>query len=186
MTFYYTARAIYGKDFAADGMSWDKYIQWSRLTHLTELVSLDGMLNEVLVEPDRNNADDWNYIVTDEHYETGFFTTLDYVLCKVTSKDRFNLLAVVIEPTQDCKTVTKDGFEFIGYDLLDKDYSVSALTNCGGFDETFLPNDLNKVGLIDYYAKAYDTKQRLFKNNPEEHHADTNVIAVWRHNKIGR
>jgi len=186
VTYYYTARATYDKHYNADGLSWEKYIQWSRLTHLAELVSLDGMLNEVLVEPDRNNADDWNYIVTDDHYETGFFTTLDYVLHKAKSKDRFNLLAVVIEPTHDCRTVIVDGFEFIGYDLLDKDYSVSALTNCGGFDETFLPHDLNKVGLIDDYDMAYDIKKRLFNNNPEEHHADTNVIAVWRHNKIGR
>ena len=186
MTYHYTARATFSKEHGADRLSWDKYIQWSRLSHLIELVSLDGMLNEVLVEPDRNNADDWNCIVTDDHYETGFFTTLDYVLKKATAKDQFNLLAVVIEPIQDCKTVKIDGFEFIGYDLLDKDYSISALVNCGGFDETFLPNDLNTVGLIDDFAKAYDIKKMLFINNPEEHHADTNVIAVWRHNEIGR
>ena len=124
--------------------------------------------------------------MTDDAYETGFFTSLDYVLHKAITKDRFNLLAVIIEPTQDCKTFTIDGFEFVGYDLLDKDYSVSALTNCGGFDETFLPDDLNKVGLIDNYSMAYEIKKRLFDNNPGEHHADTYVVAVWRHNTIGR
>ncbi len=74
----------------------------------------------------------------------------------------------------------------LGYDLLDQDFGISALTNCGGFDETFLPEDLNKYGLIDDFAKAYDIKKRLLENNPEEHHADTNVIAVWRHRTIGR
>ena len=186
MTFYYTARGTYDKNYGIEGMPWDKYVEWSRLTQLTELVSVDGMLNEVLIEPDRNNADDWNYIITDEHYETGFFKTLDYVLNRVNDKDRFNLLAVVIEPLQDCSKVVLDEFEFIGYDLLDKDYSISALTNCGGFDETFLPSELNIFGLLDDFVKAYDVKKRLLENNPEEHHADTNVIAVWRHNRIGR
>lgn len=71
-------------------------------------------------------------------------------------------------------------------ELLDKDYGSSALTNCGGFNETFLPNDLNNFGLLDEYQKAYDIKKRLLENNPEEHHADTNVIAIWRHKSIGR
>lgn len=186
MIFYYTARAAYAKDYDEDGMSWQKYIEFSRLSHLKELVSLDGMLNEVLVEPDRDNSNDWNYIISDEEYETGFFTTLDYVLKNTKQTDRFNLLAVVIEPTQDCKNTKLDEFEFAGYDLLDKDYSISALTNCGGFDETFLPSDLNQYGLIDDYEKAFNIKERLLENNPEEHHADTNVIAVWRHKVIGR
>ena len=186
MTFYYTARGAYDKNYGTEVMSWNKYIEWSRLTQVTELVSLDGMLNEVLIEPDRNNEDDWNYIVTDEHYETGFFRTLDYVLKRINNESRFNLLAVVIEPTEDGKNIILDEFEFIGYDLLDKDYSISALVNCGGFDETFLPTELNEFGLIDDYDNAYDVKKRLLENNPEEHHADTNVIAVWRHIRIGR
>ena len=144
------------------------------------------MLNEVLVEPDRDKVEDWDFIVCDQEHETGFFTTLDYVLERTKQMDRFNLVAVAIEPTQDCKDILLDGFEFVGYDLLDKDYSISALTNCGGFDETFLPADQNRYGLIDDYTKAFDVKKRLLDNNPDEHHADTNVIAVWRHTTVGR
>ena len=44
------------------------------MRHLTELVSLDGMLNEALVEPEYDDADDWHYIHTDGEYITGFFT----------------------------------------------------------------------------------------------------------------
>jgi hypothetical protein len=93
---------------------------------------------------------------------------------------------VVIEPRQDCNHVKLEDFEFVGYDLLDKEYGNSALSNCGGFDETFLPADLNQFGLIDDYEKAKDVKRRLLQNNPEEHHADTNVIAIWRHKTVGR
>ncbi|CAD0221326.1 hypothetical protein [Chryseobacterium sp. JV274] len=185
MTFLYTARGIYDKNYE-DGMSWDKYIEWSKLSHLKELVSLDGILNEVLVEPDYDNANDWDYIHVIEQYQTGFFTTLDFVFKRLSSKEKFNLLAVVVEPDQECSQINMDGFEFIGYELLDQDFNISALTNCGGFLETFLPTDLNNKGLIDEFEKAYDIKKRLLENNPDEHHADTNVIAVWRHKTIGR
>lgn len=86
----------------------------------------------------------------------------------------------------DCKDIKIDNYEFVGYELLDQDFNISALTNCGGFDETFQPTDLTDKGLIYDFEKAYDVKKRLLENNPEEHHADTNVIAVWRHITIGR
>jgi hypothetical protein len=186
MTFLYTARGTYDKTYDEDGMSWDKYIEWSKLTQLTELVSLDGVLNEILVEPDYDNADDWNFIHLVEQYQTGFFTTLDFVFKRLKAKDKFNLLTVVLEPDQDCKNISIEDYDFVGYDLLDQDFGISALSNCGGFDETFLPKDLNDKGLIDDFTKAYDIKKRLLENNPYEHHADTNVIAVWRHKTIGR
>jgi hypothetical protein len=186
MVFLYTARGAYDRNYDEDGMSWDKYIEWSKLIHLKELVSLDGMLNEILVEPVYDNEDDWNFIHVVEQYQTGFFTSLDYVFKRLKEKSKFNLLTVVLEPDRDCQYLKMDDYEFVGYDLLDQDFSISALSNCGGFDETFLPSDLNDKGLIDDFKKAYDIKKRLLENNPEEYHADTNVIAVWRHKTIGR
>lgn len=186
MTFLYTARGCYDQHTEDSSMSWEQYIKWSKLTHLTELVSLDGMLNEILIEPNRQNEEDWKYIVTDGIYETGFFSSLDYVLTRINYDDKFNLLALVINPATDCNYIFLENYEFIGYELLDKDYCISALTNCGGFDETFSPNDLNNFGLINNYEQAISIHKRLFENNPNEHHADTNIIAVWRHHTIGR
>jgi hypothetical protein len=188
MTFLYTIRGTFDKTYGEDKMSWswDKYIEWSKLTHLTELVSLDGMLNVILVEPDYKNGEDWNFIHFVEHYQSGFFTTIDYVFKRLKPSNKFNLMTVVKEPDQDCKGIKIEDYEFVGYDLLDRSFGVSALTNCGGFDETFLPSDLNNKGLIDNFVKAYDIKRRLLENNPEEFHADTYVIAIWRHNTIGR
>ena len=150
------------------------------------MVSLDYILNSVLFEPNRDSDTDFSNIVTDDLYETGFFTTLEYVLQNVNLESKFNLLAIVIKPTKNCGSIILDNFEFAGYDLLDKCYDNSALTNCGGFDESFLPSDLNQYGLIDSYVKVVDIKNRLFENNPEEYHADTNIITVWRHQIIGR
>lgn len=187
MTFLYTARGIFDKNYGTGSMSWDNYIEWSKLTHLTELVSLDNSLNEVLVEVDYDSQDYWdNSVVGEREMETNCFKTLDYVLRNTKTKTRFNLLTVVIEPDEDCKKIQLNDYDFVGYELLDKDYFTSALTNCGGFNETFSGNDLNKLGLIDEYRKVYDIKKRLLENNPNEFHADTHVFAVWRHKTIGR
>lgn len=34
MTFLYTARGAFDRTSKEEGMSWDKYIEWSRLVHL--------------------------------------------------------------------------------------------------------------------------------------------------------
>lgn len=185
MTYFYTARAKFDKENNGEILAWSNYIQWSKLTQLTELVSMDTSLNEVLVEPDRTRDEDWKEIVIDDYHETGLFRTLDYVLQKTKDILRFNLLMVVIEPEIDCSLIQIDNYDFLGYDLLDKYYDTSALSNCGGFDETFLPSHLNHFGLIDAFEKAYSIKKELRENNLQEEHADTNVIAIWRHRSIG-
>lgn len=186
MIIYYTAREVFADGYNAGDYTWQKYIAWSRLSQLTELISVDGMLNRELVLPNWNSEEDWTYIVTDGDYVTGFYNSLDYVLSKIQPNERFNLLALAINPSDECKHTQLDNFEFVGYDLLDKDYGISALSNCRGFDETFLPADLNAFGLISNYEKARDVQRRLLENNPDEYHADTNVIAIWRHKTLGR
>lgn len=44
-------------------------------------------------------------------------------------------------------------FKFYGYDLLEDFTSISALTNCGGFDKAFLPKDISEYGLIIDFKK---------------------------------
>lgn len=200
MTFLHTATESFDKTTVLDvgrfctGPScptdavahWDGYISWSKMHHLEEVVSLDCMLNASLVDPDYKDADDWHYIYTSGKFMTPFYTALDYVLRRVTPKDKFNLLTVIINPSQNCRDIVVDGYQFMGYELLDQEFGNSALTNCGGFDESFLPSDLNKYGLIDEYDKAYAVRKLLADNNPDQHHAQTNLIAVWRHKEIGR
>ena len=65
MTVLYTARAKFDKFSDTDTIAWEKYLEWSRLPQLSELISLDGMLNDRLIEPDRNEEKEWDYIVID-------------------------------------------------------------------------------------------------------------------------
>jgi hypothetical protein len=57
MDYWYTATETYDKEHE-DGSSWTKYIEFSKLTHLTELVSLDAILNGLVFEPDRGENGD--------------------------------------------------------------------------------------------------------------------------------
>jgi len=43
MTFLYTALNVFDKSSRKYGRGWDDYIKWSKLTHLTEVISLDSM-----------------------------------------------------------------------------------------------------------------------------------------------
>lgn len=200
MQFLYTAREIFNKNFKPQAIhyrnklnfnhpikSWEDYIAWSGLDHVQELITLDSHLNERPDElTDWHKTDYWTYIVQDGLYDTGFFTSLDYVLKMTKHKERFNLLAVVIEPKEDCKGIRIDGFDFVGYELLDKFYSSSALTNLGCMDKGFLPHELNHLGLLDSLDKAHHIQEYLRENYPDMEDADTKIIAVWRHRRIGR
>ena len=188
MTFLYTARQVFDQSTEKYGKSWYEYIEWAQLTHLTEVVSLDGSLNRPIPELDYDlaDADFWDHIHNDGKFLTGFFTSPDYVLRKTGTQSRFNLLTVVINPEQDCESVLLDGYEFVGYDLLEKDYGISVITNCFGLVGACLTTEVNALGLIDDYQLAFVIQKRLFENNPTVDHVDTNVIAIWRHKTIGR
>jgi len=74
---------------------------------------------------------------------------------------------------------TIDGFDFCGYDLIDR-FEISALTNCGGFDNAFTHKDLNAFGLIPNYQSARKIQLDLESKYPDEEHADCLLFAIWR------
>ncbi len=173
---WYTAVEQYGPH-TKDGVSWNNYIQLPKLFQLKEVVSLDSMLCPSLL---RNDEDiDWSKVVSEDRM-LNMFTDLEYLRSKVKEHNEYNILAVVKEPDNTDRGEQLKGFEFIGYDLVDRDMIASALTNCGGFNETFKPDELNQYGLLDSRKNAYDVRARLAINNPSEDHADCWVFEIWR------
>ena len=114
-----------------------------------------------------------------------FFHSLDYVLEKTKDLEAFNLLAVVKNPSETLQDLSPP-FDFLGYDLIEVDGQISALTNCGGFDKSFLPRDLNKFGLIPTWKRAKTVQEDLRVDYPDELHADCDLFEVWRHKIMGR
>lgn len=72
-----------------------------------------------------------------------------------------------------------DRFRFYGYDLID-DVRISALTNCGGFDKAFLPQDISEYGLIKEFDKAKQIQSLLVTEYPDDAHAYCSLWAIWK------
>lgn len=162
----------------ADGQVWENYIRWSGISQLTEVVSLDGCLCRPIL--DEFITEDFEHICKGQ-YLSEFFQDLDYLLRRVHSKNGIQILAVVREPISEAGGLLQDDrFEFFGYDLLEDDTRISALTNCGGFGKAFANSELSSVGLIQNLARAKETQKSLMINYPEEAHAQTAIWALWR------
>jgi len=68
----------------------------------------------------------------------------------------------------------------MGYDLVEDATQISALTNCGGFPQTFSNTELNAYGLITDFSRASEIRKRLPEHNPGDHHARCELYAIWR------
>jgi hypothetical protein len=160
------------------GEAWEKYIAWSGLTQLDEVVSLDPMLCPTLLPDIRNEY--WPHIVN-EDFMLKFFTDLEFVLAAVSGIAERNLLCVYRNPPDPLPPCHGPAdFEFLGYDLVDVQASASALTNCGGFPDVFDNAELSSKGLLTSYVRALQVQSDLQARHPEEHHANCHLWAVSR------
>jgi hypothetical protein len=160
-----------------NGTGWTEYIGWCGLTQLTEVVTLDGMLCPVALGEIKDSY--WPHIVNEDNM-LNFFVELDFLLSELADTSDLNVLGVIRRPPVDVRRLDWEGFTFLGYDLMDKDVGVSALTNCGGFPDVFANTELSSVGLIAAFDRAVEIQDLLHKTHPEEHHADCDLWAIFR------
>lgn len=163
--------------FDRSSSSWDKYIAWSGLKQLEELVSLDPILCSSVL-PDIK-PEYWDRIVN-EDFMLSFFTDLDFLRHEVEGIRRKNFLCVLRNPMAQPGSEVPPGFEFAGYDLVDVQHSASALSNCGGFPGVFSNSELSKKGLLRSHARAREVQGELRRLHPEEPHANCHVWAIFR------
>lgn len=164
--------------FNADsGEAWVQYIDWSELTQITDLLTLDMMLCPTSLSEIRDEY--WDHIVNEDNM-LNFFTDFDYLLAQLQDTSAINILGVIRAPHMDVSGMAWQDFRFHGYDLLDRDHSVSALTNCGGFPDVFSNAELSANGLIRTFDRAVEIQRDLKRIHPEEHHADCNIWAVFK------
>jgi hypothetical protein len=158
--------------------TWAKYIEWSGLRQLDEVVSLDSSLCPTVL-PDIK-PEYWNHIVN-ENFMLHFFTDLDYLRGETVAISRKNLLCVFRNPAAHPSAAqVPEGFEFIGYDLVEKDSGMSALTNCGGFPKAFSDSELSEKGLLMAYERTQTVQDALLREYPNEPHADCHLWAIFR------
>jgi hypothetical protein len=156
---------------------WPKFTAWSRLSQLREVVSLDETLCPNFFRA--LTAADWKHDVQAD-FKTHLFHDLDHVSARVAGK-AVNVLALVEEPSvADVASFRDPRFVFCGFDLVDEQGGISALTNCGGFDMAFLPSDVSECGLLVDHAKAVAVQRLMRTEYPDEPHARCHVWAIWR------
>jgi len=165
------------KKFDKSDPGWKKYIAWSGLTQLEELVSLDSSLCPTVL-PDIK-AEYWPHILN-ENYMIDFFTDLAYLRVVTADIHRKNLLCVFRNPPTHPDSETPQAFEFLGYDLVEAPTGISALTNCGGFPDAFADNELSEKGLLTSHARSYEVQIDLRRRHPDEPHANCHFWAIFR------
>ena len=161
-----------------DGSGWTKYCEWAKIPQLKEVVSLDGILCPHLV---RDFIDeDWQHNVQ-ENYRLNYFYDLNYLLGRISGVKRRNVLGLYRNPETHISEPPGAGdFKFAGYDLIDEETQISALTNCGGFPLAFSNDELSCYGLISDYTHACRIRERLINQYPNDPHADCELYAIWR------
>ncbi|HKW28950.1 MAG TPA: hypothetical protein VJT54_06425 [Verrucomicrobiae bacterium] len=164
-----------------DGETWQKYFDWAKIPSLKEIVSLDGSLCPQLIKDFMD--EDWNHIVKAD-FQLNYFCDLDYLLNRVSDKSRRNILGLYRNADNHISEApAARDFSFIGYDLIDEDTQISALTNCGGFPDVFGNNELNSYGLISYFGRASEVRRVLAAQHPQDSHAQCELYALWRLNE---
>jgi hypothetical protein len=165
----------------SDGKCWVNYFEWAKIPALTEVVSLDCSLCQHLVKDFTN--EDWQHIVN-EDFRLDYFCHLDYLLGRVRNGTRRNILGLYRNPkVHITKAPAAEDFIFVGYDLIEEQTQISALTNCGGFPDVFANEELNACGLIPSFGRAIEVRRLLAEKHPEEPHAQCEMYAIWRLNE---
>ncbi len=142
MTPWFTATEPFTPE---NGETWNKYIEWSGLTQVQEIVSLDGILCPRLLK--EIHDDYWPHLVQ-ENFMLNYFLDFDFLMEQVAAIQKKNILCVFRNPVQHPVAPPVADFEFMGYDLVDFEDTASALTNCGGFPDVFANSELSHFGLL--------------------------------------
>jgi hypothetical protein len=165
----------------SDGEKWQKYCDWAKIPGLVEVVSLDSMLCKHLINEFQD--EDWSHIVN-EDFRLDYFYHLDYLKQRIQNIPRRSILGLYRNPeTHIAEAPSSGNFGFVGYDMIEEQTQISAITNCGGFPDVFRNDELNRFGLIDCFDRACEVRRLLAERHPEEPHAHCEIYALWRLNE---
>jgi hypothetical protein len=165
------------QQFTPEDKSWKKYVEWSGLTQLKELISLDSALCPTILP--KTKAEYWPHIVN-EDFVLNFFLDFDFLIEQIKHIENKNVLCVFRNPRQIPAAPSAANFEFVGCDLLEVNGGVSALTNCGGFPDVFANAELSEVGLLKDFDRANEVNALLRSLHPNDPHANCDLWAIFR------
>lgn len=178
-TWYFTAHERFTP---AKGEKCRLYQEFSGFTHIEELISCDSILCPELLQELKD--EDWSHNVHAD-YRCFWFLDHEYLMRRVGyDSEQHQILAIREEP--EVYEPPPEGFEQVGYDILDDCDDISVLTNCGPFAEIFEPTEVNRFGLLEDLTRAQTVAESIRRYHPEDPHCKAcNVWQIARYSQKG-
>ncbi len=178
--YYYAAIERFDPD---NGERWVGFTRWLGRTDLKRIITLDSTLCPAVVHPE--SADDWQYVAKEE-FMIDFFSSLDFVLQRVSTRRPSVVVAVTRDPAEEAiNRFPHADFELAGFDVVDAQFTGSALFNPGRFPGTINVSKLSAgSGLIKSRDWAFKTRDSLRQHHPGREDARWHVWAIWRYTRI--
>ena len=166
----------------ASGEGWEKFVAWSGLHHLKEIVTTD--LNLSTQHMYEFAGDEWSGSFA-FHPPMTFDVNVQALRILFPDCSRLNVLCAIRNPTGD-PLVSNGSFSFAGFDLIEAGIygGVSSLVNCGGFEGAFENSDISEIGLIPTLLRAVEIQSKLRELYPYEVHANCDIWAILRSNLV--
>jgi hypothetical protein len=177
--YYYTAIERFGPE---NGERWVGFTRWLGRTDFKRIITLDSNLCPPVVHPE--SANDWQYVAKEE-FMLDFFTSLDFVRQRVAGRRPSIVLAVARDPSaEDVEGFPHPDFEFAGFDVVDTQFTASALLN-NRFPAVVNVSKLSTAsGLAKSREWAFRVRDTLRQRHPDREDARCYVWAVWRYTGI--
>jgi hypothetical protein len=111
-----------------------------------------------------------------------FFTSLDFVLQRVAGHRPSVVIAVARDPSaDDVSNFPHPDFELAGFDVVDTQFSASALLNNRFPGEVNVSKLSTESGLIKSREWAFKLRDTLRQRHPDREDARCYIWAVWRY-----
>jgi hypothetical protein len=175
--YYYTAIERFDRN---NGERWVGYTRWLGRTDLERIVTLDSVLCPPVVHVE--SSDDWQFVAQEE-FMLDFFTNLEFVLRRVAGHRPSVVVATARDPSpEEVDNFPHSNFEFAGFDIVDAQFTASALLNGCNFPDAFDVSELSpESGLIKTRERAFRIRDVLRKRYPNRDKIPSHVWALWRY-----
>lgn len=177
--YYYTAIERFDPD---NGERWINFTRWLGRTDFKRIITLDNALCPPVVHPE--SANDWQFVAKEE-FMLDFFTNLDFVLKRIVGHRPSVVLAVARDPSrEDVDNFSQPDFELAGFDVVDTQFTASALLN-NRFPDVVNVSKLSiESGLFKSRDWAFKVRNTLHQRHPDREDARCYVWAIWRYTGI--
>ncbi len=177
--YFYTAIERFDPD---NGERWAGFTRWLGRTDLKRIVTLDSTLCPPVVHPE--SASDWQFVAKEE-FMLDFFTSLNFVLQRIADRRPSTVLAVARDPSaEEVHSFSHPDFELAGFDVVDTQFTASALLN-NRFPGVINISKLSiESGLFKSREWAFKIRNTLRQHHPDREDARCYVWAVWRYTGI--